>query len=229
MPPLTTQQTAPTNRIMRNATTIFLVCLLLLTTNAIAVEEGTTANITFALISKSSSNRWFDLVKEGCITRSRSLSLLPPSKNVTCFFVGPEKNDANAQVGIIDDMVSGKYGKIDGISISVINAATLTPAINRAIAAAIPVITYDSDAEESDRMAYVGTDNNAFGTELGKLLDQLAPGGGKYGVVATSAPNLVQRFDGVTKRLADDSKWTPVSGHICCDLGFEFTGCLAMR
>ena len=78
-------------------------------------------------------------------------------------------------------------------------------------------------------MAYVGTDNNAFGTELGKLLDQLVPGGGKYGVVAMLAPNLVQRFDRVTKWLADDSMWTPVSGHICCDLGVEFTGCLAIR
>ena len=139
MPPLM-MKTAPANRIMHNAKT----------TNAITIEEGTMTNITFALIPKSTINGWFDLVKERCITRSRSLLLLPPSKNVTCFFVGSEKDDTNAQVGITDDMISGKYGKIDGITISVINAATLTPAINLAIAAVIPIITFDSGAKDSD-------------------------------------------------------------------------------
>ncbi|KAL3781605.1 hypothetical protein ACHAW5_010535 [Stephanodiscus triporus] len=107
-------------------------------------------------------------------------------------------------------MINGTYGQIHGISISVSDPDIVSTAINRAVAAGIPVITFDSDAEDSDRMAYVGTDNVAFGVELGKLLDQLAPQGGKYGVLSSSAPNVVQRFDGVTKRLADDSNWTPI-------------------
>ena len=207
------------NSIMRKAAEIcLLVCLRLLPSSAaIEANEGTANNnFTYALIAKNINNPFFGVVREGCVDRSLQLSSSPPSKNVNCLYVGPEEDDAGAQADYIDAMINGTYGHIHGISISVSDPDIVSPAINRAVAAGIPVITFDSDAENSDRVAYVGTDNVAFGVELGKLLDQLAPQGGKYGVLSNSAPNVVQRFDGVTKRLADDSNWTPVSSHYFC-------------
>ena len=199
---------------IKAAEIICLVCLLLLPSEAIGTKhEGTANNFTFALIAKNINNPFFGVVRGGCVEQSLQLSSSPPSKNVNCLYVGPEEDDAGAQADYIDAMINGTYGQINGISISVTDPGIVSPAINRAVAAGIPVITFDSDAEDSDRMAYVGTDNVAFGVELGKLLDQLAPQGGKYGVLSSSAPNVVQRFDGVTKRLADDSKWTPVSSY----------------
>lgn len=167
---------------------------------------------TFALIPKSTSNPFFTLVKEGCDSRANILSSSSPSSmNITCLFIGPYNESAAEQVTIIDDLISGiRYGPIDGISVSAGDAAILTPAINRAIEAGIPVITFDSDAAGSKREAYVGTDNFAFGRELGKLLDQLSPEGGTYGVIAASAPNVVERYNGVTNILAEDSKWIPI-------------------
>lgn len=185
---------------------MFLFCCSLLFT-VTAFDE-----YTFALIPKSTSNPFFTLVKEGCDSRANVLSSSSPSTmNITCLFIGPYNESAAEQVTIIDDLISGiKYGPIDGISVSVGDAITLTPAINRAVEAGIPVITFDSDAVGSKRESYVGTDNYAFGQELGKLLDQLSPVGGKYGVIAASAPNVVERYNGVTKKLAEDGRWIPI-------------------
>jgi ABC-type sugar transport system substrate-binding protein len=193
----------------RAAGILSLVCSCLVPSSA-AIDDtsarSTSSNLTFALVPKNTKNPFFDVVREGCYDSASSAAA-----NVTCLFVGPDEDDAVAQADIIDSLIDGSFGKIDGISVSVLDPVIISPAINRAVASGIPVITFDSDAGDSDRIAYIGTDNEAFGTELGKLLVQLAPEGGKYGVLAASAPNIVQRFDGVTRRLADDTKWTPVS------------------
>jgi ABC-type sugar transport system substrate-binding protein len=132
--------------------------------------------------------------------------------NITCRFIGPYNDSAEEQVTIIDDLIAGiKYGPVNGISVSVVDSLILTPAINRAIDAGIPVITFDSDAIGSKRKSYVGTDNFAFGHELGKLLTQVKPEGGKYGVIAASAPNVVERYNGINDRLvAEDTNWKPI-------------------
>ena len=212
-------------RVCKAAEILLLVCLSLLPSVAIGANEGTASNFTFALVAKNINNPFFSLVKQGCVDRALHLSSTPPSKTVSCRLVGPEKDDALAQADIIDALINGTYGKIDGISVSVADPDLVAPAINRAVSAGIPTITFDSDAEDSERKAYVGTDNEAFGEELGKLLEQLAPEGGKYGVLAASAPNVVQRFDGVKKRLAVKNKWTPVSSHDLLGLLTKYAIC----
>ena len=157
--------------------------------------------ITFALVPKMVNNSFFDLADEGC---QLAASKLP---NVSCLYVGPaDEGDAQAQADIIDDLIAGVYGPISGISLSVSDAEIATDAIGRAVDAGIPVVTFDSDAEESERTAYVGTNNDDFGQEMGKLLVQLDPVGGNYGIISSFAPNVVVKAEGVRTRL-DDSKW----------------------
>ena len=43
-----------------------------------------------------------------------------------------------------------------------------------------------------------------------QILEQLAPTGGRYGILATTAPNVLDRVKGVRERLAK-SKWVEVS------------------
>jgi ABC-type sugar transport system substrate-binding protein len=188
---------------------LFYYCSLLFTAAA-AVEE-----YTFALIPKSKSNPFFKLVYDGFESRANDRSSSSSSSsspmNITCRFIGPYNESATEQVTIIDDLIAGiKYGPVNGISVSVVDSNILTPAINRAIEAGIPVITFDSDAVNSTRKSYVGTDNFAFGEELGKLLKQVKPEGGMYGVIAASAPNVVERYNGINYKLAEDSNWKPI-------------------
>ena len=137
-----------------------------------AEETITNSSFTFAVIPKNTKNDFFAVVEEGCLARS---SQLP---NVSCLYVGPEDDKPVAQASIIDAIINGTYGRIDGISISVSHTAITGEAIDRAMIAGIPVITFDSDAPDSLRKAYIGTDNFSFGIELGKVLVQLAPTGG---------------------------------------------------
>ena len=178
------------------------VCAVVLFAGLFApVARAEETSITFALVPKQVNNSFFDLADEGC---KLAASKLP---DVSCLYVGPaDEGDAQAQADIIDDLIAGVYGPISGMSVSVSDETVTGAAIDRAVNAGIPVVTFDSDAKESERTAYVGTNNMDFGQEMGKLLVQLDPVGGNYGIISSFAPNVVIKAEGVRTRL-EDSKW----------------------
>jgi ribose transport system substrate-binding protein len=101
---------------------------------------------------------------------------------------------------------------IDGIAVAVTNSAFLARgSIQKAIAAGIPIITYDSDfnAPEKEKyknlsLAYIGTDNFIFGHALGEELKKLRPEGGKL-LIQTGrpdSPNLNLRIMGLRSALS---------------------------
>lgn len=161
-------------------------------------------NYTFAVVPKAMNNPFFDLARDGCEARAKELG------NVTCLYIGPVEHEATTQAQIIEDLITQG---VDGLAISVSDIAAATTVIDRATEAGIAVITFDSDAPDSTRTAYVGTDNKLFGQDLGKLLLQVAPDGGTYGMISggAAAPNLALRVDGVREALAG-SNWTEVPG-----------------
>jgi ribose transport system substrate-binding protein len=159
---------------------------------------------TFAVVPKAMNNPFFDLARDGCEARATELG------NVTCLYIGPVEHEATTQAQIIEDLITQG---VDGLAISVSDIAAATTVIDRATEAGIAVITFDSDAPDSTRVAYVGTDNKLFGEDLGKLLLQVAPDGGTYGMISggAAAPNLALRVDGVREAL-EGSNWTEVPG-----------------
>ena len=159
---------------------------------------------TFAVVPKAMNNPFFDLARDGCEARAAELG------NVTCLYIGPVEHEATTQAQIIEDLITQG---VDGLAISVSDIAAATTVIDRATEAGIAVITFDSDAPDSTRVAYVGTDNKLFGEDLGKLLLQVAPNGGTYGMISggAAAPNLALRVDGVREAL-EGSNWTEVPG-----------------
>jgi len=50
---------------------------------------------------------------------------------------------------------------VNGIGLAPLEAASVEPVIAQAKAAGIPVVTFDSDAPNSERTAYYGTDNGS--------------------------------------------------------------------
>ena len=65
--------------------------------------------------------------------------------------------------------------KVDGIAVSPSNAAAMGKTLEKAKAAGIPVLTWDSDLLEKDkalRIAYVGTKNYDIGVNLAKLAQE---------------------------------------------------------
>ena len=139
-------------------------------------DDATAFN--FAIMPKSIGNSFFFPVREGCQTRAAAIT----DYDVSCEWVGPEDEDPSgqAQVGSLRDITAAHINGTHlthGIAISVMNGPSLVDPIQEALQAGISVICFDSDSVESERQAYVGTDNEAFGVQLAKVLEQLQPTG----------------------------------------------------
>jgi ribose transport system substrate-binding protein len=91
---------------------------------------------------------------------------------------------------------------VDGIAISWLNGDFLTETINRAIDAGIPVVTWDSDAPKSKRVAFYGVDDLASGRIMGEQAIKLLGGEGKVAVITSvGATNLQRRLEGLREAL----------------------------
>jgi ribose transport system substrate-binding protein len=112
---------------------------------------------------------------------------------------GPEKFDPQEQLATLQKVIASKPS---GILISVTRPDVLQAAINDAIAQGIPVIAVDSDAPNSKRVTFVGTDNYKAGGESAKRMADLLKGQGQ--VVIISVPgqlNMDERVRGVNDTL----------------------------
>ncbi|MCQ4162495.1 sugar-binding protein [Roseomonas sp. GC11] len=186
---------------------------LLLAALALACLTGGAATSTpaaaqqryrFAIVPKAMNNPFFDLARDGCRARAAELG------NVECVYLGPVEHEPATQTQIIQDLITQR---VDGLAISVSDAAASRRVIQRAVEAGIPVITFDADAPQSQRQAYIGTDNLEFGRALGRQLVALRPRPGSYAMVSggPAALNLNDRVKGV-REVLQAAGWTEVPG-----------------
>ena len=107
----------------------------------------------------------------------------------------PAGTDNTAQKNTFEQTITSNA---DGIAVSPIDPAAFAPVIDGAIDKGVPVITFDSDAPTSKRLAYVGTNNFEAGRQAGEAAVKLFPGGGKLVAFVgnMSADNAKQRYNG---------------------------------
>ena len=159
--------------------------------------------LRFAIVPKSMNNPYFDLARDGCEAEAKKLG-------VQCLYQGPVEQEPATQVQIIQDMISRH---LDGIAIAVADAPAVSRVIRQARQAGIPVITFDADAPDSQRQAYVGTNNKDLGMAIGQELMKVHPKAGSFALVSggPAAENLKERVDGV-RQVLKGAGWTEVSG-----------------
>ncbi len=102
---------------------------------------------------------------------------------------------AAEQRRIIDDLLTRG---VAGITVSVIDPANSRDLLNNAAAKAV-LFTSDSDAPDTDRMLYIGTDNVAAGEQAGGLIQEALPDGGDIMlfVGTMGAANAQERVQGI--------------------------------
>lgn len=150
--------------------------------------------LRFALIPKALDIPVFDYAKIGAERLAQELG------NVEVIYRGPEKADELKQKEVVESFISQR---VDGIAISVLNADFLTPAIDKAIDAGIPVVTWDSDAPKSKRIAFYGVDDFKSGQIMGEETAKLLNGKGTVAILTSlGANNLARRLDGVKDAFA---------------------------
>jgi ribose transport system substrate-binding protein len=109
-------------------------------------------------------------------------------------FMGPDTYDSAAQVKEFRAAVAEKPA---GILVSVADPKLMTPEIDAAIAAGIPVITMDSDAPDSKRLFFIGTNNLQLGRLGGQTLVKALNGHGNVVFFTMPGqPNLDERLKG---------------------------------
>jgi len=113
---------------------------------------------------------------------------------VTAKVAGPDTYDPQGELAELQKAAAAKPA---GILISVSDVAVLQPGIDAAVSAGIPVITVDSDAANSKRLYFIGTNNLEAGRLGGKrIVEKL---GGKGNVVfftISGQPNTEERLKG---------------------------------
>ncbi len=109
-------------------------------------------------------------------------------------FAGPDSYDAQAEVQAFRNAIAAKPA---GILVSPTDPKLMTPEINRAIEAGIPVITVDSDAPDSKRLFYIGTNNYQAGQLGGQVVVKRSNGKGNFVVFTMPGQaNLEERLHG---------------------------------
>jgi ribose transport system substrate-binding protein len=149
-------------------------------------------NEEYVFIGKSVSNPYWVDAREGLEDRARAIG-------VRADFRGASGTDVNEQIKQFEDAMARKPA---GIIVSPAGVG-ITPMINRAIDGGIPVICVDSDAPQSKRFSYVGTDNYNAGRQGGELLGKLLNGRGEVFLLSVPGePNLEDRIRGYRDALA---------------------------
>src|SRR5262249_53509890 len=114
-------------------------------------------------------------------------------------FKYPEQAAAAVQQRVMEDLVAAG---VAGIMVSSVDPKNQTEGLNK-IASQTLLLTTDSDAPQSKRVAYIGSSNTDLGNEAGKLMLKALPGGGKcIGFVGLpGADNARERIEGVKETI----------------------------
>ena len=120
--------------------------------------------------------------------------------NYTLELKYPEQAAAAIQQRLMDDLVAAGAA---AIMVSAVDPKTSTEALNR-IGSQVPLFTTDSDAPDSNRVAYIGSSNTDAGKQAGEIAVKAMPQGGKcIGFVGLlGADNARERIEGMKATLA---------------------------
>src|SRR5215510_10276790 len=171
-----------------------LVLVVLATVSACTRGASGPRKLRIAVIPKALDIPVFNYAKTGAEREARTLG------NVEIIWRGPERADELRQKEIVESFITQH---VDGIAISVLNADFLTSTIDRAVDAGIPVVTWDSDAPASKRVAFYGVDDFKSGEIMGEETAKLLNGKGTVAFITSlGANNLARRLDGAKDALA---------------------------
>ncbi|HKQ91296.1 MAG TPA: sugar-binding protein [Blastocatellia bacterium] len=168
---------------------IFILISLLILAHA-SCNRSNETRIVF--VTNNASDFW-TIARKGT---EKAQAELP---NVKIEFRINDDGSAAGQQRMVDDLLAKG---ISGIAISPVDPKNQVQLINRAASQAV-VVTQDSDAPNSNRTCYIGTDNEAAGVQAGELVKEALPQGGKIMVFVGTmdAQNAQERFRGLKKTL----------------------------
>src|SRR6188472_4460403 len=179
----------------RFGTVSFVLCLLF-TTASCSQESAATGGakiLKLAFVTNNSADFW-TIARRGVEKADAELADVETEFRLT------SDGTAAEQQRIVDDLLTKG---VAGIAISPVDPANQVAMIDAAAKQAI-VFTQDSDAPQSRRTVYIGTDNLAAGRQAGQLIREAIPAGGDVMLFVgkLDAQNARERVQGIRDALA---------------------------
>jgi ribose transport system substrate-binding protein len=150
-----------------------IVCAAAVLLGSCARSGSKTINI--ALVAKALDSEWWQRVKAGAESAAKQhpevkLAVLAPEREV----------NIDQQVAILEDQITNH---VAAMAVAPTGAAELIPVLDRAKAAGIPVVIFDTDVNWAAKQAFVGSDNRKAGRLAGEYIAKLVGGKGKVAVI----------------------------------------------
>ncbi|SFD92933.1 sugar-binding protein [Fictibacillus sp. KU28468] len=148
----------------------------------------------FVLISEEIDNEYWRLVEKGAKTEA-------DKRHIHLDYLGPKQANNEEQLTLIDKAIAGK---VDGIMTQGLSNEKFNYLVNKSVQKGIPLLTVDTDAPDSERQVYVGSDNYRAGKLAGEELVKNTQGKQKVGIVTgrLDASNQKLRVKGFEDVLA---------------------------
>jgi ribose transport system substrate-binding protein len=158
--------------------------------------EGEAKTLKVAFVTNNSADFW-TIARRGVEQADQELADVEAEFRLTA------DGTAAEQQRIVDDLLTRG---VDAIAISPVDPQNQTALIDAAAKRAV-VFTQDSDAPQSARLCYVGTDNLAAGRQAGQLIREAIPEGGDIMLFVgkLDARNAQERIQGIRDVLAGSS------------------------
>src|SRR5687767_12464583 len=156
-------------------------------------DPGATRVLKLAFVTNNAADFW-TIARRGAEKADSELA------DVEVDFRLTPPPEAAEQQRIVDDLLTRG---VDGIAISPVDPQNQTLMINSAAKRAL-IFTQDSDAPQTDRACYIGTDNVAAGRQAGRLIREAIPEGGSIMLFVSKidAQNARERTQGIRETLA---------------------------
>lgn len=148
-------------------------------TDAPATDAPAGEMLEVVLITMDSMDEHWLSVQEGANAKAAELG------NINLTFTAPAgKTDPNEQVRMVEDAINRK---VDAIMLAPLDKAALTPVVEKAKTAGIPVIIIDSTVDTENYDAFFSTDNVAAAKLAADTLAAEIGGKGKIAIINAQA------------------------------------------
>ena len=179
-------------------TQLMAVCVICLAVVAAGCQSGDNRasggakTLKLAFVTNNSADFW-TIARSGVEKADEELA------DVEAEFRMTADGTAAEQQRVVDDLLTKG---VDAIAISPIDPQNQTPLLDAAAKRAL-VFTQDSDAPQSARACYIGTDNVAAGRQAGQLIREAIPEGGAIMLFVgkLDARNAQERVQGIKEAL----------------------------
>jgi simple sugar transport system substrate-binding protein/ribose transport system substrate-binding protein len=179
---------------------LFVACALLASAQAFAAPKNP---VSITVVYHDTGIQFGQVIKTGALAAGKELG-------VQVDFVGPVGIKVDEQVAFIENAITKK---VSGLAISNVNGEALNPMIAKALAAKIPVVTFNSEAPGSERLGFFGQDLVGSGRSAADILAEcMGPKGKVLIITGEAAASWSQdREKGARESLAKHSGITIVN------------------